>query len=111
MTNVSKPQTLRHPLPPLVSEKQRQVRLRQAQDGYIESPIHGEPLQGEPRDDCILVALGLPQLKVVAHVEFMNRFEVTVISSPVMQDKGYFIINYVGLRIPLSMYREYINRG
>ena len=31
------------------------------------------------QDDCILVALGLPQLKVIAQVELMDRFEVTVI--------------------------------
>ncbi len=31
------------------------------------------------QDDCILVALGLPQLKVVAQSELMDRFEVTVI--------------------------------
>ncbi|HEX9896971.1 MAG TPA: hypothetical protein VGA85_04840 [Dehalococcoidales bacterium] len=31
------------------------------------------------QDDCILVALGLPQLKVVAQVELRDRFEVTVI--------------------------------
>ena len=30
------------------------------------------------QDDCILVALGLPQLKVVAQIELMARFEVTV---------------------------------
>ena len=31
------------------------------------------------QDDCIAVALGLPQLKVVAQVELTDRFEVTVI--------------------------------
>jgi len=31
------------------------------------------------QDDCIAVALGLPQLKVVNQVELMDRFEVTVI--------------------------------
>ena len=31
------------------------------------------------QDDCIAVALGLPQLKVIAQAEFIDRFEVTVI--------------------------------
>ena len=31
------------------------------------------------QDDCIAVALGLPQLKVVNQVELMDRFEVTMI--------------------------------
>jgi len=31
------------------------------------------------QDDCIVVALGLPQLKVVNQVELVDRFEVTVI--------------------------------
>ncbi len=30
------------------------------------------------QDDCILVALGLPQLKVISSQEFNNRFEITV---------------------------------
>ena len=31
------------------------------------------------QDDCIVVALGLPQLKVTAQIELKDRFEVTVI--------------------------------
>ena len=31
------------------------------------------------QDDCIVVALGLPQLKVIMHIELKDRFEVTVI--------------------------------
>ena len=31
------------------------------------------------QDDCIAVALGLPQLKVIAQTELMDRFEVTII--------------------------------
>lgn len=31
------------------------------------------------QDDCIAVALGLPQLKVITQIELTDRFEVTVI--------------------------------
>ena len=31
------------------------------------------------QDDCIVVALGLPQFKVIAQIELKDRFEVTVI--------------------------------
>ncbi len=31
------------------------------------------------QDNCILVTLGLPQLKVLGQIEYEDRFEVTVI--------------------------------
>jgi hypothetical protein len=31
------------------------------------------------QDDCILVALGLPQLQILEQKELENRFEITVI--------------------------------
>ena len=31
------------------------------------------------QDDCIVVELGLPQLKVITQIELTDRFEVTVI--------------------------------
>ena len=31
------------------------------------------------QDDCIAVAIGMPQLKVTAQIELKDRFEVTVI--------------------------------